>query len=1312
MKELNPILTEDNLSTKNEIIETKNSIDDNQFKNTSKNLKRLKPLIKGVKNSVKLVRRISNARLLNYVNILESVNRKGKIRKEEKFNLNQKGIIELAQQHSLSNRPLKVLKDPTELNDDTRAIKYCVCCNLPSITPNIFDTFKMCDNTDLYSVLGEAISLYFSYFKFCIFILFVALCILIVPSFYMINKYHSSLEKMCENIRDKKFKVCESFYHDKNLLKNNTKSNSISFQDQLNAMNILLYKELYDNLMELNSNDTSKKYVKYDQIIDKISINNSISYFIVLLTLFLINILYIIFQNNTILYYNYREISPSDYAIMMSNMSGVYKYFHQMKKNYKKNKNLYPEEFRKKLGYKDTELYDNNITEAMEFISFIKKFVINKNEKYNVETINICYKLEEYTKLKEEADKYNDYLFELENNQLQIKKNRQLNLHGNRRVYFKTLIPDFIGNTFDFCGCKNNFCGKKIKIIDILKRRRNKEKELNLLLEDSNNIRNRNFANVAFISFSTVSEQETFLKKYKKNFFQKIIFFFKNFKYFFCKCFLSKESEILDISEIDKFLDISAAPEPDDIIFENLETREIKRFFLICFNSFISFLIIAICFIIVILLTMAQEKINNLSFGEKNFSKYAVSFAMTGIISIVDIILEIVLGILTKNEKHISLTNFNLSFSVKLTICTFVNSAIVPLISSICANLEILEINYDLLVSNMLMMFAVNSVVSPLMWTFNVEFYLKKLMIWKIKEKKNQDMNQKKLNELFEYIDINLAYKYSYLAKTLLMTFFYLPLFPLGIAFSMFGFIFGFYLEKFNMGHRYKRPEMMNKTICKFYTNFFVLNFFMLALGDYIFLKDKYKTNYWQYVNIIIFFLALIIPFGLYLQFNFLGKNQSNINNKTYSQVYISFYNDYELINPITIKKGRIKYLECLKNLNYLSEKELLLKKNRLEKTSFYKIISEAKPTKINRSLGVRKGLLQNININESNAKPKRLFELIKKLYQSYIDDEKKIKKEKEKPIFRRSFNINSNIEINHRSKIPNILQLAGTIFRMDENEESNFLDSLKETESRVSSINPVVEQRPRKSKTYMGNNEFFKNQLNKNKIPFIIKATNKIKNININNEQNEMIQNLENNNEQNNINSNLNTSRNEINSENHNTILGAIETKIKEGKKNLMHYSDWCKEKEIPIKENSNDGEKINRRFNRLKTINIEHTNTNNSNNSGNINYISNISVTINQYFDKNKDNKDNNHNNIFDFNSTIMENEQEENEENSRHINIRKNVLIEEGKENTEINNRPINNIINIVLNNDNKDNINININNNENNNKVILNEYNNIK
>ena len=135
-------------------------------------------------------------------------------------------------------------------------------------------------------------------------------------------------------------------------------------------------------------------------------------------------------------------------------------------------------------------------------------------------------------------------------------------------------------------------------------------------------------------------------------------------------------------------------------------------------------------------------------------------------------------------------------------------------------------------------------------------------------------------------MDINLAYKYSYLSKTLLMTFFYLPLFPLGIAFSMCGFILGFYLEKFNMGHRYKRPQMMNKTICKFYTNFFEVNFLMLVLGDYIFLRAKYMTNYWTYINLVIFLILLILPFGHYLKFNFLGINQSYVLDKDKEQKY------------------------------------------------------------------------------------------------------------------------------------------------------------------------------------------------------------------------------------------------------------------------------------------------------------------------------------------------------------------------------------------------------------------------------------------
>ena len=1274
-------------------------IDKKQVTNSTKTLKRLKTLNKGNNNNNKTIKKVNTKRLSRFTNTLKKYNFKESVARTEKINLNQKGVIEIAQQHSLSNRPLQKLKDPD--SKDQNDIKYCRCCGLPCATPGIYEPFKMCDDTDKYFVLGEAISLYFSFYKFCIFILFVALCVLMFPSFYVINAYYSSLSNMCEIVKDKNFKICANFIKDKNILKNNTKQSTITFQSQLNAANLNSYIDFYNTLMEYHVNDTTKFSKKYGKIMNKMVINNSISYFIVLLSLFIINLLYIIFQNNTILYYNYKVISPSDYAIIISNMAEVRKAFRKMKYNYIKNKNLNPKEFRKNLGFTGEDLTNKNITDATEFSAYIKKYVINKYENYNVETVNICYKLKKYTKLKEDADKYNEYLFDLDNNQIQIKRNRQLKLNGNRRIYFESLIPEILENTLDFFGCKFDFCGKKYKIMDILLKRRHKEKELDRLLEEANNIREKNFANVVFISFSTISEQEKFLENNLKNLIMKIIIFFKNFKYIFCSCFLDKKSKSSQNVEIDEILDIYPASEPDDILFENLETKKLNRYFLVVFSSFISFLIIIISFIIVVSLTMIQEKINKLSFGEKNFSKYAVSLAMTGIISIVNIILEIILEKLTKKETHISLTNFNLSFSVKLSICTFVNSAIVPLISNIFANTEKYKINQELLVSNMLMMFAVNSVVSPLMWTFNIGFYLNKLIIWKLERKKNIDMNQKKLNELYEFMDINLAYKYSYLSKTLLMTFFYLPLFPLGIAFSMFGFILGFYLEKFNMGHRYKRPEMMNKTICKFYTNFFEVNFLMLALGDYIFLKNKYVINYWCYINLAIFFLLLVLPYGHYLKFNFLGINQSNINKQTYNDSYFMFFNDYELINPFTIKKGRINYLEKLKNINFFSEAEFLAKKQRIEKTSFYKIISEAKPTRG----GFKPSLLSNINLEDSNTKAKRLFQLIKKLYHSsdeYLEHE----------ICTKSSN-NINFENKRTFNIPNILHLAGTIFGLEEENEP--LKSLKEKGSEESKDNEetmVDKSKVRKSKTFLINDDHFKNKLSRNKPSFVIKAQEKNKDFIIN--QNTSSKYLESNiNTQNSlINNNLNSNRNETNSET-NAIIDAIKNEINTGKKDFIHYSDWCKEKK---KENKNDFEVIERSKKKLKSFNSTNFNSNhniNTNNSkGNISYVSNISVTINQFFNKSKDNQNTSPNNMLKCNNTIIENEQEDKKTNTRYKLSSKKVFPSIKDEGTfpENDSRPINNIINIVVNNDNN-NMN-NIKNKDNNDNVVLNEYINVK
>ena len=1294
---------------------------DNDMKINDSKYKRLKTIKQSQSKNFDF--RVSKSKITHQqtFNFMKTLNLgdKGHKNRDEKFNLDQLGRIEYSKQHSSASRPLNKLKDfkPDQV--------FCRCCGLPCIYPGVIEPFKLCDNTDKYSILGQAISLYFSFYKFSILILFILLCLLITPSFYMMHLYYTSLSNFCNdniNIINKtnNFIICDIYIKDSDYLENNNKENKESFLSQFNAVNLKAYINLYNNMMNhINNKNSSHSNITfqnnyYGKVINKLVINNSLIYFIVLISLFIINLEYIIFQNNKIIDYNLQLISPSDYTVVMTNMAHLYKSFRRIKFTYmKSNKISSQKEFRRKLGFNGNELYDKNITDAMEFGAYIKNIIINKNEKYNVQLVNFCYKLDKFKILEDEIQYYKNELFKVDNDPRQIKRNRQSNLVGNKRKFFKMPL-----SSINIINLNTNCCEAKIPILEIMKKKRQKENELNGLLEASKNIRKENFANVAFISFDTISEQEKFLAQYSQNFFTSIFSIIKNYKYYCCYCFLSKKSKYRVEKEKAESCDV--APEPDDIIFENLDTTKCGRIIRTCITTLISFFIIAISFVIVVLLTLAQEKIDNMSFGAKNFSKYAVSLGMTGAISIVNTIFQRILEILTKIERHMSITDQSLSFSIKLTVFTFVNSAIVPLISNALMNTNPFEINYELLVSNMLMMFLVNGFVSPLMWTFNIEFYLKKWEIWGIESKKNPNMRhnktQKELNELYEYVDIELAYKYSYIEKTLLMTFFYLPLFPLGIIFSMCGLVLGFYLEKFNIGHRYRRPEMMNEAICKFYVNYFGVNFLILTIGDIVFLREiKYYTNYWIYINLVIFILFLFTPYGQYLNFNLIGVSQSEINNKNYNEVYFKhFYNDYELLNPFTRKIGIINYLKKLKNKDYISEEEFQRQKVQIEKLSFIQIMSQAKPSRSNRAkrtLGKKQDLLVNVGLEESDQKAKRLFELIKKLYdrpENVEDNDENTLDENYDKIFRiNTPNGKKNLNI------PNIIYLAGTIFGTEEQDlNTNIKLFLEESDS---DLYQAIKDKTERKKTLRDPTIKVKIP---NPTPFIINLDNqnKINNNKISIENNE--EQLINTNDKNQItNQNYITNTNLLTKEEDystNKILSEIRSEINKGGKNLIRFTYISGDNkddtnDAKNKEQINDNIiKINSLNNskELNEINNYENNTisnkdikNSQNNKQKVPLISNISVTINQFFDRFKKSPKDDIINSERFkikNDDSNENQQNENiledkTKKNKYIINQKKIFpsLKKNQEDIKNNERPINNIINIVLKNENSTN-----------------------
>ena len=60
----------------------------------------------------------------------------------------------------------------------------------------------------------------------------------------------------------------------------------------------------------------------------------------------------------------------------------------------------------------------------------------------------------------------------------------------------------------------------------------------------------------------------------------------------------------------------------------------------------------------------------------------------------------------------------------------------------------------------------------------------------------SKNLTQRQLNALYENPQMDFAYRYSYIYKTILTSFFFITLFPLGALISLFGIFLCYVIEK------------------------------------------------------------------------------------------------------------------------------------------------------------------------------------------------------------------------------------------------------------------------------------------------------------------------------------------------------------------------------------------------------------------------------------------------------------------------------------------------------------------------------------
>ena len=887
---------------------------------------------------------------------MDSENTKKDKFKLEKFDepLEMPGKIFLAEIHGSAQRLLKVKKL-------SKYIRFCQCCLLPSETPGVVMPYTCLDNRKDF---GLGIHLYFYYIKFCISIIIISLFLSTIPTMTFSIRYTNHLEKHCnkyyylennsttdvinETNTDNNFKFienrekCKKYLTSSNLAK--TDISSIIQSDWLLKMstdNLQNYYEVF-NGREKNINN--------------ILIDFSFVYFLTSLVLLIINFLFIHYINLLIDKENFEETSPKDFTIFV----------HGVKRPKDNKKITRKEHLRSLLKELSDKYFQLEIHDIIPCYNLTKLYKLTKNifedrvkiyhahnfkkqrdlhEKYMKSNLKVNYHYQ--IPLKGAENKINENgnndsvkasdsnlnshlsMININNNDiLNTKKNIDINNINNNNLNYYSKYLWYIKAT------------PLKEIEDRIIKNKEKLKEIENDLYDNPDKYN---CGTYFVVFKYISMRDKIYSFFPTNFSSKVLVKIKYlFQNILCGCCTSEKTKRTNYLKT-AFI-IEHATEAYEVMWQNLGYSFKEKYFYLLLSVIATIILIGVSLCIAIGLNEVQYTLTKED-ENKDFLRYFLSFLISISIAIINSLGRRVLKAITRKFEAIETqTDYFISLSVKISLFTFINTAIIPLAS-----------NYlrhdwgtnDILINNLLMIFITNITLTPFVFYFAPPLWIKLSRRAKARMDLqgvplvDSNYTQGELNKIFENPNMDLSYKYSFLTNILLTSLFYMSIFPMGTIFSLVALFLSYFLEIFYLGF-YRRPEVLNERLCKFFVQNFKVVVSIFCIGNFIFLSsiNKYYRTNWSLINLILFIIIAFVPYHS-LKINFLGVTEGETSKGSYDDYVLMFPTDYEKENPLTKKKAMIAHFKKLREMNLIDKNqcEFLIKDIQNESTmdNYYK---------------------------------------------------------------------------------------------------------------------------------------------------------------------------------------------------------------------------------------------------------------------------------------------------------------------------------------------------------------------------------------
>ena len=407
----------------------------------------------------------------------------------------------------------------------------------------------------------------------------------------------------------------------------------------------------------------------------------------------------------------------------------------------------------------------------------------------------------------------------------------------------------------------------------------------------------------AFVTFETQADARAVERKYGRDWTYR--FWSTVFKTL-CNCCFKK-------THIEKFgsrhITAQIANEPSDIFWENLEVSRRNRIANSIKTWLFTLLAVSVSFGMVYGMKYLGKSVNDSASNQDLSTSEIWKIRIYAIWpSIVIIMINFILGRSTRYfssfERPHTVTAYNVSVALKLTLAMFINTAVIALVVNN-------DWRSDWFVSQGLMADATyilisNAFVSPLIYLLSPLVCLHRLRMRKVE--KATYVSQMDANTMFENPSVDIAQRYANVAKTVLLTFCYAPLIPTAFLISGAGILAEYWVSKYLLLRRHSWPKRLSGSLSAVMIQVMPWGVLLYSIMNYICMS--YLNPHQSQLA----FLWMLIMLG-YTFFpldeivSYLVKIDTDIwetlfSKETYEDMAIKFLDDYDRANPVTAHEG------------------------------------------------------------------------------------------------------------------------------------------------------------------------------------------------------------------------------------------------------------------------------------------------------------------------------------------------------------------------------------------------------------------------